>query len=94
MACFCVVCSGNVWCLWRNVRHKEHHSLIPIVGGVCGFLGLLILFPWVEAQFEANFSLWYFALPFVLDVGMLLVVASILITVYGKLRTRLFFPHF
>lgn len=37
---FLLVAVGNASCIWREIRHKEHHSLVPLVGGLCGCFGL------------------------------------------------------
>lgn len=62
---FVVTSAGNGWCLWRSIRHGERHSLVPLVGGACGAMGLLLL----GRPLTAAAPLGILAVPFLLDVG-------------------------
>jgi hypothetical protein len=83
---FLSVTFANVSCIWRGIRHKEHHSLIPLIGGVCGSVAL-----WLGAASKGLSALHlpsgaWCAAPFLLDIGTPMLLISIPALVVREVR--------
>jgi hypothetical protein len=74
LAVFLLIASLNWWNLLNTLRGRKSGSSIPLIGGLCGFLGLILLGKCLgEATGK---SLW---LPLVLDWGTLPLITWTLI---------------
>lgn len=62
----CIV--GNLLLVRRVRVFNEHHSLIPLIGGLSGCLGLLVL------PVHLTYLCW---LPFVLDLGTWIIIVAL-----------------
>ncbi len=75
---FLYIAAGNLYLLYLNRVKAQRHSLIPLVGGVLGALGLLS----IPAQHASEY--WW--IPLILDFGALpLVVITILWFIYRSI---------
>lgn len=89
LLCFAVVCLGNAYSVWMNMRRKEHHSTVPLIGATCGAIGLWLTASNIELLAPRLWRAWYLLLPFVLDVGTLMLLAWTAVLVSSAVRTRL-----
>jgi hypothetical protein len=83
---FLFVTFANAGCIWRSIRHKEHHSLVPLIGGICGCVGL-----WLGSAAKGLSALHlpsgaWCAAPFLLDIGTPMLLFSIPSLIVREIR--------
>ncbi len=80
----CLACVSNGIDAWEWFRHRRHSSSLPLIGGLFGALGLLILpLPQLASWWWLPFFLDYASLPW-----LLYTLGYLLWALYNK-RTRL-----
>ena len=85
---FAIVSLANAQCLWRSIRRNEHHSTVPLVGGICGALGLWLISGELERTASRIWRVWFIAMPFIFDVGTLIPIISVVILATSAVRAR------
>jgi hypothetical protein len=73
---FAVCAVGNIVIVVRGYLYQERASLAPLLGGIAGAVGVLLL-PWPAAR-----SWWW--LPLLLDLGCVPAVASTLLFLFVR----------
>ena len=85
---FAITSVGNAHCVWLSIRRNEHHSTVPLVGGITGAIGLWLLSGVIERSAPRFWKAWYIAMPFVLDVGTLILILSVFFLATSAVRAR------
>ena len=85
---FAFVSGANALCVWMSYRRKKHHSTIPLFGAVCGALGLWLISGTIDRFAPRLWTPWYTALPFVLDVGTLILLVWPWMLAVSAIRAR------
>jgi hypothetical protein len=85
---FSIASLGNAHCVCLSYRRKEHHSTIPLIGGVCGALGLWLVSGTIDRFAPRLWTPWYIALPFALDVGTLPLLVWPWVLAISAMRAR------
>ena len=89
LGAFAFVSVANALCVWISYRRKEHHSTVPLLGAICGALGLWLISGTVDRLAPRLWTPWYTALPFVLDVGTLVLLVWPWMLAASAIRARL-----
>lgn len=79
LCCGFIAC--NYYVAYRAIAHDRRGSIVPVLGGVAGAIGFLVL------PVRGASSLWW--TPFVVDIGSLPIIAFAAIAVVRTISRRL-----
>lgn len=83
---FLLVAVANASCIWRGIRHKQHHSVVPLIGGLCGCFGLWLASTSDRLSGSQVASGAWLALPLLLDIGTPILLISMPSVILSEMR--------